>query len=741
MAAELIQKKSSAQKGTETILEVKDFSVKFKTFRGELNALDRINLELKNGEILGIIGESGSGKSTLALSLMGMIPENGKVEGRVRLFGKTVAATDISGEALLKMKRKKAKILSEKLRNIRWKDVSMVFQGSMNAFNPVYTIYKQIAEVYRIHTDYDEERIRKKVTETVKRAGLNPVILNSFPHELSGGMKQRAVIAMALALNPSLVIADEPTTGLDVVTQARIITELKNIVIKRVNSMMIISHDIGVVAQLATRVVVLYSGWIMESGSIEDIYLRPSNPYTKASLESYPSIASEKIFMKGIPGTPPDPINPPPGCRFAPRCFFAREICSREEPPFAQVEPGHFSKCHFAAEVISSGGRGKVEVKDEQFGSGVSADDKVLIVENLSKFYDLRTSLAGRLFSRASQRRIVRAVDHVSLDIRTSEILGIVGESGSGKTTFGRTAIALIPSSGGDVKLKVGTNELSKSVSESDGHAIGITVGNEEYMDVTALRRGQRNYKLLRKKTQIIFQDPYDSLDPKMTVFDVIREPIIAHRTTRDPEQVLMMVRDTLASVKLTPPENFLYRYPHELSGGERQRVAAARALVLRPEVLVADEPISMLDVSLRAGFMNLLLELRNRFGVTIIYITHDIASARYVSDRIVVLYLGIAVEMGSSEDIVRYPHHPYTRALIDAVPNPTPNWNPRELKIVGDIGNAVNVPKGCRFYERCVYAQDMCRVTPPPVQTDGAHWYLCHFTQEQLAGITPRSG
>jgi len=731
---------TSRQIVSSPVVEVKDFSVNFTTADGTLNALDRVNLTIEKGEILGILGESGSGKSTLALSMMGMLPENAHVTGEVTLLNTTVSSPDISGAAFLKMKRKRSKILSEKLRNIRWKSVSMVFQGSMNAFNPVYTIYRQIAEVYRIHTDYDEETIRKKVTETVKKAGLNPVILDSYPHELSGGMKQRAVIAMALALNPTMVIADEPTTGLDVVTQARIIGELKTTVRNQVKSMVIISHDIGVVAQLATRVIVLYAGRIMEIGSIEDIYLNPVNPYTKASLESYPSLAAKKTFMRGIPGVPPDLMAMSAGCRFAPRCMYAKDICNIEDPPLVEVSNGHFSRCHFAPDIAA--GKGEL-TSSRQTASDImkhtQPEEEVMKVENLTKYFDLRTSLAGRIFSRPGSARLVRAVDHISFEVMRGEILGVVGESGSGKTTFGRTAISLIKPTSGKVILSVKNTNQPEVAPQPGVNVFQASSAGDHVLDVSAERKGRKETQLLREKTQMIFQDPYDSLDPKMTIFDIVREPIIAHRTTKDPNEELRMVKEALSVVRLNPPENFINRYPHELSGGERQRVAAARALVLKPDLLVADEPISMLDVSLRAGFMNLLLELRKNYGITIIYITHDLASARYVSDRIVVMYLGVAVELGGAEEVVSRPLHPYTKALIEAVPLPTPNWNPKGLKIIGEIGNAVNVPKGCRFYDRCVYRQEICRDNVPPRRSEKNHWYLCHFSQDELEGFESR--
>ncbi len=713
------------------VVRVRNLSVDFETDDGVVCALDNVNLELSKGETLGVLGESGSGKTTLALALMSLLPENGTIRGDVVFHNTPVTSADFSGKSARRLSRKQRKMLSEKLRNIRWKGISMVFQGSMNAFNPVYTIGRQISEVFDIHTDLSEDDIRARAVETVKRAGLNPSVLESYPHELSGGMKQRAVIAMALALKPSLVIADEPTTGLDVITQAKIISELKDLKKTDINSLIVISHDVGVVAQLADRVAVMYSGRIMEVGSLEDIYDKSGNPYTKALLESYPSIAKAKEPLNGIPGSPPDPISPPAGCRFAPRCAFAQDVCRETEPPQIEVSRRHFSTCHFAADVYS----GKLS-PDRSSSSGIRSlvpdqgtHQKALIsIENLSKYFDLRSTLFGATFSTGKGGRVVRAVDDITVQIATNEIFAIVGESGSGKTTLGKTLLGILSPTGGKMFF-----DLSAQVGR-DGRTESYQV------NIGELKTSDRNYKLFRRQTQMIFQDPYDSLDPKMTVFDIVQEPVIAHKVTRNPNKIVDMVKESLTVVNLRPPENFLDRFPHELSGGERQRVAAARALVLKPELLIADEPISMLDVSLRAGFMNLLLKLRNNFGLTIVYITHDIASARYVADRILVMYLGVGVELASTEDLLKNPLHPYTKALIQAVPIPTPNWNPGALEIVGDIGNAIHVPKGCRFFDRCVYREEICKDIPPPRIENGDHWYLCHFTQDKLKEIKGKS-
>ncbi len=848
------------------LINIENFSVKFQTEDGVVSALDRINLQLRSGETIGILGESGSGKTTLALSIMALLPPNATVDGEIRFRDIPVAGPGISGRAVLKMSRKQRRILTDKLVHIRWRGISMVFQGSMNAFNPVYTIRKQIAEVFHLHTDYDEAEVQRRVVDAVQRAGLDPAVLKAFPHELSGGMKQRAVIAMALALHPKLIIADEPTTGLDVVIQARLIHELKELRKSEIESMIVISHDIGVIAQLASRVVVMYAGRMMEVGTADDIYLRSANPYTRVLTESYPSLARARTAIRGIPGAPPDLIAPPPGCRFAPRCHYTQEKCRTEEPPLVEVTPGHFSACHFAQQLAAGTLVSTVTVEESvppmEPPPDLYSRRPLMKGESVTKYFNLRGSQAGALFSRPGVRRFVHAVDHVDFDVYPGEVLGIVGESGSGKTTIGRVMLKLVDASGGHLMFRFGgpgqvaglveaerrhlpraprspeavaggappndgsatpgsrpTQEstedaaaqiiaagwgdllslaaapvaevqrvsglpaqavsriveaarrragVSSAVAEklraagykdsmdladteppkltaqagvSASEAKRLVDSARDRSDVGRLKEGGLAFEAFRRNTQMIFQDPYDSLDPNMTIYDIVEEPLIAHHMASNPAKVLQRIQDALTTAQLRPPSNYLDRYPHELSGGERQRVAAARALVTTPSFLVADEPISSLDVSLRAGFLNLLKRLRLDLGTTIIYVTHDIASARYVADRILVMYLGSGVEMGPSEEVIRNPLHPYTKALIQAVPLPTPHWNPGELEIKGEIGNAIDVPKGCRFSARCIYRQEKCEADAPPRQGTENHWYLCHFTQDELRALRPLVG
>ena len=707
------------------LLKIENFGIIFDTAEGQLTALEEIYLSVFDHQTLGIIGESGSGKTTLATAIMGLIPENARVTGDIKFNDSVLINEDGFGKNYRKLKKKTRKMLDIKLQEIRWRDISMIFQGSMNAFNPSYTIEKQIGEVFRIHTNLNDEQIHKKCIETIEFAGLNPQVLSAFPHELSGGMKQRAIIAMALALSPKLVIADEPTTGLDVITQAKIITELKRLKQSALNSMIVISHDVGVVSQLADTVMVLYAGKIMEIGPTWDVYEKSLNPYTMALLNSYPSIEAAKTFITGIPGSLPDPLSAKTGCYFAPRCKFADQTCSDQIPKLREISPGRFSRCHYAEKFLN-----KETYKDEKKESTHGTDynpnaEPVLKIEELTEYFSMRGKAYGELYGKEEVKRVVKAVDHVSAEIRRGEIYGVVGESGSGKTTLGRVVLRLLPPTSGKIYYMMKAN---------DGEEDGEGDDKKTFVEIENLKDRDHAIRKYRSETQLIFQDPYDSIDPKMTVYSIIQEPIIAHKVTNDPLEASRMINEALVAVNLSPPENYIERYPHELSGGERQRVAAARALVLRPEFLVADEPISMLDVSLRAGFMNLLVNMRNKFGISILYITHDLASARYLCDKLLVMYLGVGMEGGLTEDVIKTPLHPYTKALIRAVPKPGKNWDPSKIDIIGEVGNAIDVPKGCRFTRRCPYAVEECMVSVPPKRDAGnGHWYLCHFTQNEL--------
>ena len=725
----------------QTLVEANGLSVSFATADGNVNALNDVSFEIREGEILGIIGESGSGKSTLALSIMSLLPDNANVTGSLKFRGEVVTDSENSGRAYFNLSRKRRMLLDQRLATMRWKEISMVFQGAMNSLNPVYSVRKQIREVFQIHTDLSVQEIDNRIMETSRVAGFNTKFLDSFPHEISGGMKQRAVITMALALDPVLVIADEPTTGLDVITQAKIIRELKELRESgKIRSMVIISHDVGVVSQLADRVAVLYAGRLMEIGAPEDIYLHQGNPYSKALIESYPSIKNTRKMVTGIPGSVPDMLKLHDGCYFADRCSIADDVCHREKPPFVELVPGHMSLCHFAKDFYSKSQGLKINVDEtgsDTFFSKPRSNELLIKGDKLTKYFTHTSSQLAGLFSRSGEK-IVRAVDKIDLKLNRSEIIGVVGESGSGKTTLGRTFLLSHKPTSGSLVFYPNAQDFME-IDERGGrrhNKIDQVGGSSDVLAEIALhniRESTPHFRNFRRKAQLIFQDPYDSLNPKMTILDIVAEPIYANKAYKTYDEVVEKVSAALETANLKPAVNYLNRFPHELSGGERQRVSIARALVLRPDFLVADEPISMLDVSIRANIMNLLINLRDEFGMAIMYISHDIASARYVSDKLAVMYLGKIVEYGPSEEIISKPLHPYTKALINAVPIPDPHWASIDLKIRGEIGNSIDVVPGCRFYDRCAYRKDICKSEEPPARVEHSVTYFCHFDQNGL--------
>lgn len=817
----------------QKILQVDQLAVNFKTNEGFVHALDGVNFELRDGEILGIIGESGSGKSTIALSLLDLLPNNADISGRVTYLDSSILRS--KDTTLDKSASKKAKkFFDQRLAEIRWKEISMIFQGAMNAFNPVHTIRRQINEVFSIHgtfndlsqfteADYlDEKVLREKAREislekikgdenanladlieqnyqklhadlknqlaslsdnqkrallqsnrtivSCLRAGFNPKFLDAYPHELSGGMRQRGIISMALALNPRVILADEPTTGLDVITQAKIIEEIKKLIKnKTVKAMILISHDVGVISQLSNYVMVMYAGRVMEYGTIADVLTKTRNPYTFALLKSYPSVEERKMKISGIPGSVPDLLNPPSGCYFASRCFMSENICFSTKPERREFENSHTSLCHFDGISLEKYQEFSMKTTLEEIPtssekvdiSEVTTGEVLVEAKGLTKYFSVHTNITTSLFGGAN-KPIVHAVDNVDFQILKGTVVGVVGESGSGKTTLGRLLVNAVEPTSGEILFNIGN--------------VGLTdeENNPKQINIANISKKRLDYRFYRKEAQIIFQDPYDSINPKMPVIEIVAEPLKIQLSSllRRREEILLRnpnlnnikssgntfistsgdskaqqhknigkvsiekeVKDALMISQLRPPENYLERFPHELSGGERQRVSIARVITLNPSLIVADEPISMLDVSIRANVMNVLLDIKKRQGVAILYISHDIASARYVSDVLAIMYLGQIVEFGPTEEIINHPLHPYTKALIAAVPYIDPTKPKKTVNIIGDIGSSINPKVGCRFYERCVYRKEICKEENPPfLKISGSNrYYMCHFEQGDL--------
>ncbi len=649
------------------MLEVNDLKTHYRTKAGTVHAVDGVSFTLAESENLGLVGESGCGKTTVAKTLLRVLPDNASTEG----------AVSFQGRDLLSMTR-------AQLNQIRWKKIAMIAQSALNALDPVQRVGDAIIETLQVHTDIDGKAARARAAELFALVGLERGRLDDYPHQLSGGMRQRAVIAIALSLDPTLIIADEPTTALDVVVQDGILAQLQHVQETHGNAMILVTHDISVVAEMCHRTAVMYAGRIAEIGTTAQIFDRPSHPYTMGLLRAYPTLESAKGDLVSIPGTPPSLIGGYTGCRFAERCPFATELCREEDPPEIEVEPGHLSACHYAEDAESMRAESEHRETWERTDAAkrlltqptAPAEHRVggaLEIDNLEKHFPLNQNFFASLFK--SDARKVHAVDDVTLDIQPGEIVGLAGESGSGKSTMGEIVTGLQAATSGQVLY--------------DGEVIAT--------------RGKAAREF-RRNVQMVFQDPYQTLNPRFTVEQAIDEPLRNLGIGEAGDDRRGRIALALERAGL-PPAELLERYPHELSGGQRQRVAIARGIVIEPQLLVADEPVSMLDVSIRAGVLNLFKRFRDELGMSILYISHDLATIRYICDRTAILYLGRIAELGPTEEVMERPQHPYTRLLLASVPRPTPGEEREKVDARGEIPDAIELPNGCRFHSRCASA------------------------------------
>jgi peptide/nickel transport system ATP-binding protein len=668
-----------------SVLEVANLSTQIKLSRSVVEAVGNVDFRIDAGETLGLVGESGSGKSMTGLSVLGLLPNGGHiVEGSVRLSGRELVG-----------------LPERDLRALRGNDVAMIFQDSQSSLNPTKTIGEQIAEPVRLHRHASRREAVDRALEVLDLVGMPrpKERLGDYPHQLSGGLRQRVMIAIALACDPKVLIADEPTTALDVTIQAQILALLDSLEEQIGMATLLITHDMGVVAGRTDRVNVMYAGRIVETARTERIFAGMRHPYTQALLGSIPSLDQDRsVALYTIPGLPPDLAPPPPGCRFAARCSHATEQCLAQEPPLTGEDPGHLFSCWHPVD-------GPIErlpmiVPSETNGrrAAEAAGDRVLELKNVVREYPVT---AGLVLQRVVDS--VKAVSDITLHVDSGETLGLVGESGCGKTTLGKLIVGAEKADGGTVELA--------------GERVFSLSGR-------ALRRARRDL-------QMMFQDPYASLDPRMRVHAILREPLeiqgVGTRAEQD-ERITAILRE------VGLPHNALERYPHEFSGGQRQRVGLARALMLDPRVIVADEPVSALDVSIRSQILNLMRRLQLERGTASVVISHDLAVVKYLADRIAVMYLGKIVELGSGDDIHRRPAHPYTDALIKAIPIPDPAAEKAksDVAIRGELPSPIHPPSGCRFRTRCPRAAERCVDEEPLLRGFGpGHQAACHFPLE----------
>jgi len=694
------------------VLEVEGLTTEFHLRRSNVVAVDDVSFHVDEGECVGVVGESGCGKTTTGLSIMKLLPNVGHVTGgRVNLLGRDLVP------------------LGEKeMCKVRGNDVGMIFQDPLTSLNPTMTIGRQISESVRLHRNASKAEARDRALEVLSLVDMpRPAErLDAYPHQLSGGLRQRVMIAMALACEPKLLVADEPTTALDVTIQAQILDLLDDLRSRLGMAIILITHDMGVIAGRADRVLVMYAGKIIESSTTSELFHRMRHPYSEALLASVPKLEQDSsIRLISIPGLPPDLSQPIDQCRFAPRCLYVQDDCRAQEPALERAgdsEPGHLAACFHQVGVDAA------TIAKQPEAVAKSADITVTVDElSLARHQTRSDELAQqpvvlevtRLFKEFPvtsgaivQRRIgaVQAVSDVSFSVRRGETFGLVGESGCGKTTIGRLVVAL---------EKVGSGSILF-----------------EGTDMSRLSSGAM--RLRRRDMQLMFQDPYASLDPRMRVGAIIKEPLVVQGIGSPAERV-QRTQSLMAEVGLSPKA--LELYPHEFSGGQRQRIGLARALALDPKLIVADEPVSALDVSIQAQILNLLKQLQQSRHLTYIFISHDLAVVKYMADTIGVMYLGKLVEVGSALDIYQRAAHPYTRALIDTIPEPDPNLAraSRGRHIRGELPSAMQPPSGCRFRTRCPFVQEICAAEEPPLRPFGPrHLAACHFPLQTPTGDAP---
>jgi len=676
------------------VLEVRDLHVSFPSESGTVTAVRGVSYALAPGEVLGIVGESGSGKSVSSLAVMGLLPSTARIQGSILFHQKELRG-----------------LADREFSGLRGEGISMVFQDPLSALTPVYTVGDQIAEAIRIHRDVGKDEAARKAVELLDLVGIPNAKERSrgFPHEFSGGMRQRVMIAMAIANDPDVIIADEPTTALDVTVQAQILEVLKTAQQATGAAIVMITHDLGVIAGFADRVMVMYAGRPVETGSVDDIFYRPRMPYTLGLLGSLPRLdRAERQPLTPVEGNPPSLIDLPPGCPFAPRCPMKLGVCLELEPDLDPTRhPGHRAACHRHPEIEEQG-----LTATDVFPAPLAGDPpvfrrprreraSVLEVEGLVRRFPLTR---GAVFRRTVGT--VHAVDGISFDIREGETLGLVGESGCGKTTT--------------------INEILSLVRPQEGR---IAVLGRETKGLG--RAGRRE---IRRDVSVVFQDPMASLDARMPISDILAEPMRTHGVPR--EKRAAKVRDLLRLVGLGPEH--AARYPGEFSGGQRQRICIARALALEPKLVVLDEPVSALDVSIRAGVINLLEELREKLSLSYLFVAHDLSVVRHIANRVAVMYLGRIVEIGDVDQVFDAPAHPYTQALLSAIPLPDPQRERERRRVVleGDLPSPADPPSGCRFRTRCPLfatlspdrAERCINDDPALVQQGADHGAACHY-------------
>jgi len=675
------------------ILNIDNLTVAYRQGGEWLDAVRSVSLRIQSGETYGLVGESGSGKTTLVMAVMRYLGENGRVQG---------GEIELAGTKLLSLSQ-------AEMRQVWGKKITLVPQNPQSSLNPSIRIGEQLAETLRYHQVVSSASAVKRSIELLEMVHLaDPVrVAGSFPHQISGGMQQRVMIAMALSTEPLLLILDEPTTSLDVTTQAVILDLVRELIQGRQTAALYVTHNLGVVAQVCDRVAVLYAGELVEDAKTFDLYHKPLHPYTRGLLDSVPRLGETKsaVQLRAIEGQIPALGQRSSGCVFMPRCPLAIEIC-QQRPPLYDSRPGQRSRCHRWEEILNGEVSARQPVPQVETGvpqNGSEPPSNVLHLNEVEVHFPVRRSLDEILRGKPSQ--VVRAVDGVSLEIQRGQTLGLVGESGSGKTTIARAVAGLVEKTSGSIDL------LSMPLPED---------------------LSRRDLETL-KHLQMVFQNPEEAFNPYLTIGESLRRPFITllKKTRKEADQE---VKKLLEAIQLPP--NYVFRMPSQLSGGEKQRIAIARAFASNPDLLIGDEPVSSLDVSVQASILNLLNELQIEHGSSLLFISHNLAVVGFLADVIAVIYLGHLMELAEAADLFEPPYHPYTEALLSAIPLADPAAEQKQIRLKGDIPSPADMPSGCPFHTRCPrFLGDICVQETPPWRVDEktGKRYFCHIPPEDL--------
>jgi|SaaInl7_200m_RNA_FD_contig_91_20935_length_4772_multi_9_in_0_out_0_3 peptide/nickel transport system ATP-binding protein len=683
------------------VLKLEDVAVAYKVRGGEIEAVQDVSFEINRGETHGIVGESGCGKSTVAWAVVNFLGANGYVKrGSIKFQGKELVG-----------------VTGEELRRLRGDQIAMVYQDPMQALNPSMRLGDQMSEVLTVHRGMAQKEAEQRCIEMLERVYMPDAanVMKRFPHQISGGQQQRVVIATALLNNPALLLMDEPTTALDVTVEAAVLDLIADLRREFDTAIMYITHNLGVVARVSTRVGVMYAGEMVERATVEEIYKNPRHPYTQGLIRCVPKLGADKAksVLYPIRGRVPPPNNRPAGCVFGPRCDYVQERCREERPQLREFPNASLVRCHFAEEIVASDWTPSEDIMPPSITGKDVAAETILKVDDLKKYYKVTGSSLKDVIG-LGEKRYVKAVENASFELPRGTTLGVVGESGCGKSTLIKTLIGLEDTTSGNAKF------------------LGFDITNEI---------ANRDLSLIQE-LQMVFQNPDSTMNPSYTVGQQIARPMERFKTVSK-EKIREEVIKLLTAMRLG--ENYYNRLPRQLSGGEKQRVGIARALASHPDLVLCDEPVSALDVSVQAAILNLLLEVQQEFNTTLVFIAHDLSVVRFFSDQVAVMYLGQIMEIGPADAIYAPPYHPYSEALLSAVPIPDPTAKQKHIRLEGNVPSAINPPSGCRFHTRCPRREllpdggKICsQESPPWREADDGHRIFCHLPLETLRTFDP---